>query len=398
MLAAYGIPIVETGVAESIDDVLAIAQRIGFPVALKIQSRDISHKSDVGGVELNIETPQALRDAVQAMEKRIRELRPDAALEGFSVQAMVRHTDARELIIGVATDRIFGPVILFGQGGITVEVTADHAIALPPLNRVLARDVVSRTRVIKLLGSYRNCAAADIEAVYRTLVQLSNLVIDLPELVELDINPLLASPQGVIALDARIQVRPAEQGNLERLAIRPYPQELEEQIEWQGRVISLRPIKPEDAAQHVNFFNALDPEDIRFRFFVRMRELQSLQLARMTQIDYDREMAFIAVGHDVQQRPETLGVSRVIVDPDNLVGEFSIIVRSDLKNHGLGNLLMKKLIDYCRSRGTAVIVGEALKQNRQMIRWMRELGFEVTPMPDDDSTMRLQLDLNSDDA
>jgi acetyltransferase len=394
LLAAYGIPVVETGIARTVEDAVGLAQKIGFPVAIKILSPDISHKSDVGGVVLDLESPEAVRFAADSMHRRVHGLRPSARLDGFTVQAMARRADTSELIVGVATDPVFGPVILFGQGGTAVEVMADRAIALPPLNTVLARDLVSRTRVAKLLAGYRNTPAADMEAISRTLIQVSRLVVDIPELVELDINPLLANAQGVIALDARIRVQPAREVGVGRLAIRPYPQELEERIEWQGESLLLRPIKPEDAPQHVEFFNALDQEDIRYRIFTRLRELQPSQLARLTQIDYDREMALIAVRERPSHKPETLGVVRVIADPDNISAEFAIIVRSDLKGQGLGRILMKQVIDYCRRRGMQEIVGEALSHNRRVIDLVKPFGFEVSPMHEDGETLRLRLDLS----
>ena len=231
---------------------------------------------------------------------------------------------------------MFGPIILFGQGGTAVEVTADHAVGLPPLNTVLARDLISRTRISKLLTGYRGCPPADISAISRTLIQLSHLIADIPEIVELDINPLLADDQGVLALDARMRIAPAGAAGQDRFAIRPYPEELEEWISWQGRKVLLRPIRPEDGAQHVEFFNALDPDDVRYRVFMRMREIQPSQLARLTQIDYDREMAFVAICEREPGCFETLGVVRAIADPDNVTAEFAIIVRSDLKGKGLG--------------------------------------------------------------
>jgi acetyltransferase len=333
------------------------------------------------------------------MRQRIRALFPHAVLAGFTVQEMARRPHARELIVGVATDPVFGPVILFGSGGTAVEVIADRAIGLPPLNTVLARDLVSRTRVAKQLAGYRNYPPADMDAVYRTLIRISQLVIDIPEIAELDINPLVANESGVIALDARIKVHAVDkpEAALERLAIRPYPAELEERIVWEGEDILLRPIKPEDGKQHLEFFHALDPEDVRYRIFTRLRELQPSQLARLTQIDYDREMAFVAVREikngGSEERAETLGVARAISDPDNVTAEFAVIVRSDLKGHHLGRILMEKLIAYCKSRGTQEIVGEALAHNKRVLDLVSGLGFTVGPMPDGPETMRLSLKL-----
>jgi acetyltransferase len=393
LLAAYGIPVVATRSAATVEQAVLCAQEIGFPVAVKILSPDISHKSDVGGVALDLETLDAVRAAADAMHQRLRTLKPEARLQGFSVQAMTRWPDAHELIIGVSTDPVFGPVILFGQGGIAVEVTDDHALGLPPLNMVLARDMVCRTRVAKLLAGYRNRPAADIDAVCRTLIQVAQLVTDLAEVVELDINPLLADSRGVIALDARLRIAVAASPALERLAIRPYPQEWEQWVTWQDAPLLLRPIKPEDGTQHLAFFDALDPEDVRYRMFIRQRELQPSQLARLTQIDYDREIAFIATRKNTVGAWETLGVARAVADPDNVMAEFAIIVRSDLKAHGLGRMLMTRLIDYCRQRGTQRITGQALSHNLRVLNLVKSLGFAVSPAPDEPGTMQLQLDL-----
>ena len=392
LLATYGIPVVATRTAPGVEEAVLAAGQIGFPVAIKILSQDISHKSDVGGVALDLEGPEAVRAGAQRMLARVTTLLPDARIDGFSVQQMARRPHAHELIVGVATDPVFGPVLLFGQGGIAVEVTADHAVALPPLNVVLARDMISRTRVAKLLAGYRNRPAADLDAIVSVLMQVSQMVADLPELAELDINPLLADSAGAIVLDARVRVTIADKSasTWDRLAIRPYPRELEEQLEWGGKPLLLRPIRPEDGPAHVAFFNALTPDDVRYRMFVRVRELQPSQLARFTQIDYDREMAFIATRPGSDGLAETIGVARVVADPDNIQAEFAVTVRSDLKGHGLGRLLMEKLIEYCRRRGTREIVGEAMPQNTRVINMVRALGFAVTRTPGDD-TMRLSL-------
>ena len=381
ILRAYGMAIVETRAAATVDEAVVAAGHIGFPVVVKIVSPDVMHKSDVGGVALDLDSEQAVRSAAQRVQKRFGELRPDARFEGFSVQAMARRPAGHELILGAATDPVFGPTILFGQGGMAVQVANDHAVALPPLNVVLARDMVGRTRVARLLAGYRNRPPADMDAILATLVQVSRLVCDIPEIVELDINPLLADPGGAVVLDARMRLALADRSasTLDRLAIRPYPRELEETIVWNGGDLLLRPVRPEDGPAHLKFFDALTPDDVRYRMFVRIRELQPSQLARFTQIDYDREMAFIATRPGPDGAPETLGVGRVVADPDNVSAEFAVTVRSDLKGAGLGRILMEKLIAYCRSRGTREIVGEALPQNNRIIGLVRKLGFEVMP-------------------
>jgi acetyltransferase len=379
VLAAYGIPVVDTRIATTVAEAVKIAPDIGFPVALKILSPDVTHKSDVGGVALDLQNAAAVETAAQSLRARLQQYRPDASLQGFTVQSMVRRPNAHELIVGVTTDSVFGPVILFGAGGTAVEITADRAIGLPPLNVVLARELISRTRVSRLLAGYRERLPADLAAISRTLIQVSHLIADIPEIVDLDINPLLADDQGVLALDARIRVAPSSGTGVDRFAIRPYPGELEEWVGWQGRQVLLRPIKPEDGAQHLEFFNALAAEDVHSRVFMSVHELQPSQLARLTQIDYDREMAFIATTERECGGAETLGVARAIADPDNVTAEFAIIVRSDLKGKGLGGILFKKLIDYCRSRGTRELVGEALAENQAVIALTRRFGFAVTP-------------------
>jgi acetyltransferase len=393
VLAAYNIPVVNTRIATTVQEAVRVARDLGFPLALKILSPDIAHKSDVGGVVLDLQTAAAVEAAAKAMQERVRQYRPSASLQGFTVQTMVRRPNAHELIVGVTTDVVFGPVVLFGQGGTAVEVTADRAVGLPPLNTVLARDLVSRTRISRLLAGYRDRPPADIGAISRTLIQLAHLIADIPEIVELDINPLLADDRGVLALDARIVIAPSDASGLDRFAIRPYPEELEDWILWQGRKVLLRPIRPEDGTQHVEFFNALDPDDIRYRVFIRIRELPRSQLARLTQIDYDREMAFIAVSEREPGRFETLGVVRGIADPDNVTAEFAIIVRSDLKGQGLGPILLRKLIDYCRSRGIKALVGEALADNQRVIGLVRRFGGAVTHS--EPGTIVLRFDLNS---
>ncbi|GAA4015232.1 bifunctional acetate--CoA ligase family protein/GNAT family N-acetyltransferase [Actimicrobium antarcticum] len=390
VLAAYGIPVVATMTAASVDDAVRCAADIGFPVAIKILSPQIWHKSDVGGVALDLDDAEAVRHAASAMHKRLNELQPEAELQGFAVQAMARRPQAHELIVGVSTDPVFGPVILFGQGGVAVEVLDDHAVGLPPLNSVLAADMIARTRVSRLLAGYRNRPAADLAAINHTLIQISNLVEDLPELVELDINPLLADGQGVIALDARMRV--ALPTGKSRQAIRPYPQALEQVIDWHGEALTIRPIKPEDGAAHLVFFNQLNQNDVRYRTFSSIRQLQEPQVARLTQIDYDREMAFIATRVRPDGERETLGVARGIADADNQEAEFAIIVRSDMKGRGLGRLLMQRLIDYCRSRGTQFIVGETMSDNKGLLTLTQKLGFIALPVPEE-RIMSLRLDL-----
>ncbi len=391
VLAAYGVPIVETRIAETADEAGQIAETLGLPVALKVLSEDISHKSDVGGVVLDLQTPDEVRAAAGAMVERLAHLRPDAVLMGFTVQKMARRPGAHELIVGAATDAIFGPIILFGEGGTGVEIIADKAVSLPPLNVKLARELIGRTRIARRLAGYRDRPAAEMSAICRTLVQVSQLVSDIAEIAEIDINPLFADERGVLALDARIRVETPVATAAQRLAIRPYPTELEEWITLEGEKILLRPIRPEDEPQHKALLDGLDSRDIRFRFFGLVRSFPHSQLARFTQIDYDREMAFIATAVRDGQ-PRTLGVVRAVSDPDNILAEFAIVVGSELKGKGLGRALMAKMIGYCRDRGTSELVGEVLAENRRMLRLAKSLGFERRRLPEGD-VIRVHLEL-----
>ncbi|CAN7767866.1 GNAT family N-acetyltransferase [Variovorax sp. LjRoot290] len=397
VLKAYGVPVVPTlAVPASAEAIFLAAREVGYPVALKIVSRDITHKSDVGGVRLDLRDQASLDHAVSEMLQAVRIARPDARIDGFTVQPMVRRPHAQEVIVGASIDSVFGPVILCGQGGTAVEVTADSAVALPPLNRSLARELVSRTRVSRLLAGYRDHPPAQLDALYDVLIAVSQMLADLPQLAELDINPLYVDESGAIALDARIRVAARPVAGAERFAILPYPSQWVRTLTWNGREITLRPIRPEDEAQHRRFLEQLDPEDIRMRIFQTRRELPRSELARLTQIDYDREMAFIAEGSDAQGAPETLGVARTVSDPDRVEAEFAIIVRSDLKGAGLGKLLFAQLIEHARSRGIGRLVGIILRENTRMLNLARAMGFEADPAePADSGVRRVVRTLNS---
>jgi acetyltransferase len=376
VLAAYGIPIVPTRIATSCDEVAAVATAVGFPVAVKIQSPQLSHKSDIGGVVLDLRDAAAAVAAAQAMAERLREQVPGAELHGFIVQPMARLKGAYELIAGAATDPVFGPVVLFGQGGTAVELIADRAVTLPPLNLQLAHRLIERTRIARLLAGYRDRPAVDLAALQLALIQVAQIVTDLPEVREFDINPLLAHPGGVLALDARMQIAPAAVAD--RLAIHPYPVDLTESVELpDGARLLLRPIRPEDEPAHREFLDKIRPEDIRFRFFNLVRRMSHSQLARYTQIDYDREMAFIALAADADGTQQTVGVVRAISDPDRQIAEFAVLVRSDWKGRGLGHALLDRLIRYLRDRGTREVVGQVLPDNQPMIELAQRLGFSL---------------------
>ncbi len=384
LLSCYRIPTVRSAIACTPADAAAKATEFGGRVALKIFSPDITHKSDVGGVALDLDGPEAVQAAAEAMRARVVKAVPSAQLDGFVVQEMIHRPAAYELIVGMATDAQFGPFLLFGHGGTAVEVIGDKALALPPLNSLLAHELISRTRIYHQLKGYRDRPPAALDAIALTLVKLSQLTCDLDEVAELDINPLLADVAGVIALDARIRVvKPAASGRRgNRLAISAYPKELErtESIPGLGSAL-LRPIRPEDGPAISRLFERLAPEDVRLRFFAPMRALSVDQLARLTQIDYDREMAFVLEVLSTAQH-DIVAVVRLAADPDNRRAEFAASVRSDLKGRGIGGLMMRRLIDYARQRGIGEIFGEILQENTLMISLCRELGFTLATMPE----------------
>lgn len=381
VLSAYQIPVVATrvvrGVDPASDQLTQVALELGFPLVLKILSPQISHKSDVGGVVLDLNSMEQLRAAAAAMIDRCRNARPDAVLEGFTLQPMIRRSDSIELIAGIATDAVFGPVILFGQGGTTVELLDDTALALPPLNLLLANALIARTRISRLLPGYRGRAPIDVQAVAVTLMKLGQLAADLTSVVELDINPLVASPRGVVALDARIKLIRTDDISAARMVIRPYPRELEERIVLRDRSILLRPIRPEDAPRHQDFLARVSPQDLRMRFFYTVRQLPPNQLASLTQIDYDREMVFIALDDHEPSAVRTIGAARACADPDGESAEFALLVQSDQQHQGLGAVLLNKLIRYCRNRGIKQLTGEMLAQNAAMMALAKDCGFKA---------------------
>lgn len=395
LLQAYGIATVPTlAVAPTAEAAIEAARGLGYPVALKILSRDITHKSDAGGVRLGLADEAALRRAVAEMLEAVRSARPLARIDGFTVQRTVHRPHAQELIVGASIDRLFGPVILCGQGGTAVEVIGDTAIALPPLNRALARELVSRTRIARLLAGFRDHPPARLDALYDVLVAVSRMLADLPQLAELDINPLWVDEDGALALDARVRISRTPVGGAERFAILPYPAQWVRRQRWNGREIVVRPIRPEDEAQHRRFVESLDAQDLRMRFFSARNGLPRSELARLTQIDYDREMAFIAEATDAQGCPETLGVARTVSDPDNVEAEFAIAVRSDLKGQGLGTLLFAQLIEHARARGTERLVGLVLRENTRMLKLSAAMGFAADPAePPNSGLRRMVMDL-----
>jgi acetyltransferase len=394
LLAAYGIPVVPTDIAATPAEVAGQAarwiDRYGACV-VKVLSDDISHKSDVGGVRLGLEHAEEAQRAAEDILERVARLKPGAKVKGFTVQPMIRRPQAVELIAGMSVDPTFGPLLMFGAGGTAVEVVRDAAHALPPLDLNLARDLMRQTRVWRLLQGYRDRPAADVAALAEALVRLGYLVARHSEIREVDINPLLADDAGVIALDARVRVEDAVRRPRVPMAVRPYPSQwaTEAHVEGLGAV-RIRPIRPEDEALYAGFAARVTPEDQRLRFFSARPDLSHRFLARLTQIDYAREMAFVAVE---EATGELLGVVRLVADPDYTKGEYAILVRSDLKGRGLGWRLMQHLVAYARAEKMDELYGSVLAENTTMFRMCRELGFSVEREPGDASLRHVVLPL-----
>jgi len=395
VVRAYGIPVPDTIVARTADDVAGAAKHLleeSQKVAVKLLSKTVSHKSDVGGVVLNIETATAAREAAQGIEQRLHEHGPGATLEGFSVQPMVERKQAHELILGVSDDAIFGPIVLFGAGGVAVEVIGDTAIALPPLDDVLARDLIDRTRIARLLVGFRDRHPADLDSITRALQGLSQMVVDFPCVHAADINPLLADKDGVVALDARIEIDPKtveQRGPNPRLIIRPYPEDWVKDVKVGERTYHMRPIRPADAALYPDFLSKTTPEDMRLRFFGLGEMFSDKLLIRLTQLDYDRDMAFVAL----DSKGALSGVARISSDPDREVAEYALLIRSDLQGHGLGWALLHLLIEYAAREGLKRIDGWVLRENAAMLKMCQEFGFRLVIDPEDSTIVKVSLEI-----
>ena len=398
LLSAFHIPVTETILARSANEAMMIATQLGFPVALKIDSPDISHKSDVHGVALNVMNGTGARDTYNDMVERVTKLLPKAHINGVTVQRMATARRGREIHVGVVTDEPFGPVIVFGAGGTMIELIDDRAMELPPLNQFLARRLIERSRVAETLAEWRGAAAVDMQALEHTLLRVSEMVCELPQLREMDINPIIVDESGAVAVDARIVIDHPAHGSggalngYQHLAILPYPARYERLWPLRGGgEYTVRPIHPDDAQMLKILVNQLSPESRYFRFVSSMLELPPSMLARFTLIDYDREMALVAVVHQRQadaagemvETERIVGVSRYITNPDRTSCEFSLVVADDFNGKGLGSRLMESIMDVARDKGLAEIEGLVLSDNAGMIRLMRGLGFAVKPFPED---------------
>jgi acetyltransferase len=395
LLAYFHIPIARPLPARSEDEAAARAAELGFPVAMKVDSPDITHKTEVGGVHLQLTDPESVRSSFREIMERARHMQPAAVIHGVTVEPMIERPHARELLIGVVCDRVFGPAITFGTGGITVEVHADRAVGLPPLNHFLARQMIGATRAARMLGRFRGMPPVDREAVESVLLAVSAMVCELPSLRELDINPLLADEAGVIALDARVVVGDAPAGLrlYAHMAIHPYPAHL--QSIWRaadGTQVIIRPIWPEDAAIEGEFVVGLSPDTKYLRFMAPLKELSPAMLARFTQVDYDREMALIATIDD-SGRERQIAVCRYFINADGTSCEFAIVVTERWQGRGLGRHLMLRLIEIARDLGIRRMTGDILAANIGMLDLVRRLGFKMADVAGVPSVKQATLDL-----
>ena len=387
VMTAFNIPVIRSGIAHSATEALVVAETIGFPVAMKILSPDITHKSDSGGVRLNIGSAQEVRNVYRQIVDQVTATHPDARISGVTIEQMHRTHTGRELMIGIARDPVFGPVITFGSGGRTVEIVADSAVALPPLNHRLARELISRTRVSRLLEAFRDVPAVHEDALVDVLLAVSTMACEMPWIQEMDINPLIADENGAVAVDARIVVDypGVSTDPYHHLAIHPYPAHLVKKVQLNdGTDIVIRPIRAEDAETEAKFVRDLSDESKYFRFMNTFHELSREMLVRLTQIDYHNEMALIAMvnrnGED-----EQIGVARYVTNIDKKSCEFALVVADAWRGRGIAHHLMRELMEVARDRELETIEGQVLANNRRMLGLMTSLGFQIERDTDDES-------------
>jgi acetyltransferase len=394
-LSTYGVPVTTPYLAQNTADAVAIASNIGYPVVMKITSPDISHKSDIGGVRLNVSSAREVEKVFTEIMQAVKKERPDARIEGVSIQRMVTSFDY-ELIIGSKKDPIMGPVIMFGLGGTEVEFLQDVAVGVPPLNQTLARRILEQTRAYRMLSQgFRQKPPVDLRLLEETLVRVSNLTVDFPEIKELDINPLVISGGAAIALDARIILdggaEHSRPGEYSHLVISPYPTKYIQL--WKcgdGTPVLLRPIRPEDEPLERELIAGLSEESSRFRFFYIIKEITHEMLSRFCNIDYDREMAIVAE-YAWNSSRRNVGVGRLIIQPDMEAAEFAIVVADDFQGKGLGLKLLDNLIGIARDKGLRSIYGIVLNDNYRMIGLVKKLGFTTARISGEESRVTLEL-------
>jgi len=395
LLDCFKIPILQSLPAREAKEAVRVAEEVGFPVAMKIYSSDITHKSDVGGVRLGLNSADEVRKAYKEMMEKVTRLAPDAKVDGVVIERMWHSTSGRELMVGVVNDKVFGPVISCGLGGTMVEILGDRALAMPPLNSYLVRRMIRSTKAAKYLEEFRGLPKANMKALQDAILRVSEMVCELPGIEEMDINPLIVDEHGVVAVDARVVVRKVEPGQqpYAHMAIHPFPSGLAHHFEIpDGERFLIRPIRPEDARLEQQLMAKLSDRTRFLRFMYTLRELTPAMLSRFTQIDYDREMALIAV-RETPEGEQQVGVARYIIKLDGEGCEFAIVLADELQGRGLASRLFRDLIDVARDRGLKYMDGVALRENSNMIRLARELGFSITMDPDSTDMVKMLLKL-----
>ena len=390
LLAAFHIPVTQAILARNPNEAMLIAAQLGYPVAMKIDSPDIMHKTDVQGVALNVMNAASVREVYQHMIDTVQRQAPQARINGVTLQKMAGGAHSREVFVGLVTDQPFGPVLTFGAGGTMIELIHDRSMELPPLNQFLARRMIERSRMLPLLQAWRGSGAVDMEALERILLRVSEMVCALPQLKEMDINPIMVDAQGAVAVDARIVLKPTPGGLREHghLAILPYPSRYERVWPMRGGGEYLvRPMHPDDASMLQQLVQRLSPESRYFRFVSTLTELPAHMLARLSLIDYEREMALVAVIRESdaegQEQERIIAVSRYITNVDRRSCEFSLLVDDAFSGKGLGAKMMQSIMEVARDRGLEEIDGLILANNTPMLKLMRSLGFGVRSYEED---------------
>ena len=394
ILAAFNIPVTQTISVSNAKDAMIAAETLRFPVVLKVNMAEFSHKSDIGGVRLNINSVQDISHHYAEMEAAIKKAYPDVKQVDMTVEPMFKSANGRELMIGVVRDPVFGPAISFGLGGTMVEILKDNAVAIPPLNAYMVEQMIAKTKAAKYLKAFRQLPPANTQALIDTLLKVSVMVSELPEILELDINPLIVDEKGVMAVDARIKVQLSHQLiRYSHMAIHPYPHELIQHYQLTNGVnITIRPIRPEDATLEKNFHSRLSDRTKYFRFMQALHELTPEMIVRFTQIDYDREMAFVAVTNDNNTSSE-LAVGRYVMNPDGNSVEFALVVADDSHCLGIGSRLMTTLMQAAKTKGISFFEGEVLAINNPMLSLVKKLGFSIEPIANDQEVVRVVKDL-----
>lgn len=391
ILKSFGIPITQTIAVKTAAEALVAAESLGFPVVMKIHSPDITHKQDVGGVQLNITNAAAVVSFFKQLTEKAKRQCPEARILGVTLEKMYKTTNDRELMVGVLQDPVFGPTINFGAGGSLVEIMQDRVVALPPLNLYLIRNLISQSKVAKLLGKFRNKPAVNIAAIENLLLAISEMACELPQIQEMDINPLIINEKEVIAVDARIVINAEKNAiSYSHMAIHPYPHRLiTHQQLMDGKEILIRPIRPEDAKLEQGFVRQLSARTKHFRYMVTLREMTPEMLKRTTQIDYDREMSLVALTQDDNNHEVMIGSAQYVTNPDFLSCEFAVVIADEWQNKGIAHHLMVCLIEAAKAKNLKLMKGMVLATNRGMLTLAKNLGFSIKSVKDDPSVLEV---------